>query len=362
MTLALVWGTRPESIKLGVVAAELRLRGVPFVSIATGQHASLLEGTPAESDLAGSVSLELAADGSVWRWVWIATKRLMQEYRARGITAVAVQGDTMSALAGARAASYLGLELFHIEAGVRSGNDKEPWPEERIRVDIATMASWHYAPTETARLNLLGEGIAADRILVTGNPGVSALARYAPGATAAATPGSHILITMHRREAKAIGAIRDAAGAALAWAMAHPEADLIWPAHPGSGVPLLRTENVHVIGPLAYRDLIAMLTRSIGVATDSGGIQEEAATLGVPCAVLRNVTDRPESVAEGVAALFSPGGTGMTQALDAVWTRQIARTPVNCYGTARAASNIAAHLALQTSNMGLPAHGICVSA
>jgi UDP-N-acetylglucosamine 2-epimerase (non-hydrolysing) len=285
----------------------------------------------------------------VWKWVWQATKRLMAEYKRLGITKVVIQGDTMSALAGCRAASYLGLEIFHVEAGIRSGNDKEPWPEERIRVDIASMASWHYAPTELAAFHLVGEGISADKILVTGNPVVSAMARYAPEVKPAVVPGSHILITMHRRESKAIGAIRDAERSAWEWARLHPEADIVWPRHPGSGIPLIRAENFRVVEPLAYRDLLGTLSRAIGVATDSGGLQEEAAVLGVPCAVLRNVTDRPESIEAGVATLVPPGGTGMVKALDLLWQRQIDRRCSDCYGTVRSAANIAGHIRMQVA-------------
>lgn len=345
MCLAIVYGTRPEAVKLGPVVAELRLRGISPLIVSTGQHGSLLSGTPADSDLSDAIHLAMPSDGTVWKWVWQATKRLMAEYRARGVTKVVIQGDTMSALAGCRAASYLGLEIFHVEAGIRSGSDREPWPEERIRVDIAQMADWHYAPTETACLHLKNEGIRAETVLVTGNPGVSAIARYAPEVKPARIPGSHILITMHRRESKAIGAIRDAERAAWEWARLHPEADVIWPAHPGTGMPKIRAQNFQVIDPLPYRELLQLLNRSIGVATDSGGVQEEAAVLGVPCAVLRNVTDRPESVAAGVATLIPPGGTGMIKALDLLWGRHLDRKPSDCYGTERSAAHIAADIA-----------------
>lgn len=337
-------------MKIGPIAAELRLRGVPFLNIATGQHTSLLAGTPAESDLANAVSLDLPSNGKVWGWVFQATKRLVTELPRLGVTRVVVQGDTMSALAGARAAHYLGLPVHHVEAGIRSGRDKEPWPEERIRVDIATLASWHYAPTELASHNLTGEGVCRTKILVTGNPVVSALARYAPDVKPASVPGNHLVVTMHRREAREIGAIRDAASAAYEWAKAHPEADVIWPAHPGSGIPKIRTENFRVQDPLPYQEMVSLVNRSIGVATDSGGLQEECAVLGVPCAVLRNVTDRPESVINGLACMYPPGGTGMVKALDGLWTRQIARQPSTCYGTARSAANIASHLALMMAS------------
>lgn len=345
MTLAFVYGTRPEAIKGGPVVAELRLRGIDPLLLCTGQHDSLLAGTPAESDLAGSVSLALPSNGKVWAWTMAATARLIAEFGERGVSGVVVQGDTMSALAGAIAARYAGLPLYHVEAGIRSGNLKEPWPEEHIRTEIGKMASWHYAPTELARRNLLGEGIPASQILVTGNPVVSALARYAPDVTPCLRPGSHIVVTMHRRESREIGAIRDARAAAVEWAGRHPEADVIWPAHPGSGLALMAGENVRVIDPLPYRAMVQLVNRAVGIATDSGGLQEEAATLGVPCAVLRNVSDRPESIEAGVACLFPPGGTGMMKALDALWTGQIDRKSVDCYGTVRSARHIAAHIA-----------------
>lgn len=345
MTLAFVYGTRPEAIKTGPVVSELRLRGIDPLLLCTGQHDSLLKGTPAESDLAQSVSLALPSDGTVWEWVRTGSQRLRHEFVARGVTGVVVQGDTMSALAGARAACYQGLPLYHVEAGIRSGSLTEPWPEERIRMEIAQMAVWHYAPTETARCNLVGEGISRARILVTGNPVVSAIARYAPDVQPAVTPGNHIVVTMHRREAREIGAIRDALAAVWKWAELHPECDVIWPAHPGTGLPKIRTSNFWVCEPLPYREMLQLVNRSVGIATDSGGLQEEAATLGVPCAVLRNITDRPESVDLGLACLFPPGGTGIIKALDALWMRQIDRIPSDCYGTVHSARNIAAHIA-----------------
>lgn len=345
MTLAFVYGTRPEAIKTGPVVSELRLRGIDPLLLCTGQHDSLLKGTPAESDLAQSVSLALPSDGNVPTWTATATGRLMAEFEARDVSGVVVQGDTMSALAGARAANFLGLPLYHVEAGIRSGNLAEPWPEEGIRTEIATLATWHYAPTETARRNLLGEGVCRDRILVTGNPVVSAIARYAPDVKPAVTPGHHIVVTMHRRESREIGAIRDALAAAWQWAGLHPECDVIWPAHPGTGLSTIRAENFRVCEPLPYREMLQLVNRAVGIATDSGGLQEEAATLGVPCAVLRNVTDRPESVDLGRACLFPPGGTGIVKALDALWMRQIDRIPSDCYGTAQSARYIAAHIA-----------------
>lgn len=336
MTLAIVYGTRPEAIKLAPVVRELRLRGVEPLLISTGQHTTLLADAGLEPDL----SLGLSSDGLVWAWVGHATDRLVAEYQEWGVSGVVVQGDTMSALAGARAARALHLPLYHIEAGLRSGDMAEPFPEEQIRVEIGSLADWHYAPTERALVNLISEGIPRERVVVTGNPVVSALAGVKP-----ALPRAHILVTMHRREARESGAIRDAAGAALQWAASHPDVSVTWPVHPGSGLTVLSSGNFHLTPPLAYPALVDTLRTAIGVATDSGGVTEEAAVLGVPCAVMRNVTDRPESVEAGVAVLVPPGGTGMTAALNLLYTRQIARNPSDCFGKPDAAARIASHLA-----------------
>jgi len=317
--LLLVFGTRPEAIKLGPVAAELRALGVPFATLCTGQHTDLLRGTPAESDLAGGTSLGLASSGNIVKYLRTAEMKLREYLEARpDYEVVVVQGDTMSALAAARAATIQERLLVHVEAGVRSGDVNNPWPEEDTRKEISQLADWHYAATPTAFANLLAEGVRHERIRLTGNPVVSALARYTSAKPV--PPEPHILITMHRREWLRSADVKPVIDALERAAAEHPRVAFVWPVHPTVrkffegrvelGSPLLTGP------PQPYERMALVLASSMGVITDSGGLQEESATLGVPCAVLRFATDRPESVEAGVARLFEPTATGVAAAVE----------------------------------------------
>jgi UDP-N-acetylglucosamine 2-epimerase (non-hydrolysing) len=345
--LVFVYGTRPESIKIGPIAALLP----SSVYLSTGQHVELLKGTPAESDLKRSLSLNLESNGDVGKWVALAVPRLTREFISLApIGWVVVQGDTMSAYAGTLAAFGLGIPVVHIEAGLRSGNLQEPWPEERIRRGISMRAAFHLCPTERAKQNLLAEGIPECRVRVTGNPVVSAIHRYADP-TPVETPESQIFVTMHRREwtEKGKAHVLKTIFALVEQALKNPSIKFLWPMHPGvsklSGMGDMATpKNVVICPPLAYQETIKQLKVSIGVATDSGGLQEEAAVLGVPCAVLRNLTDRPESVEAGIAKLFSPGPEGIKAAIQCLIARELPRKPSNIYGTPESAKLIADQL------------------
>jgi UDP-N-acetylglucosamine 2-epimerase (non-hydrolysing) len=233
------------------------------------------------------------------------------------------------------------LPLHHVEAGLRSHDMTQPWPEELIRVEISQTATWHYAPTQTSRANLVLEGVPDDHIVVTGNSVVSALARYAPSDHSPTVTPDTILITMHRREAR--GHLEDCFDAAKDWLKSHPSARIWWIMHPSAHLDAFAPRPAHftTVHPANYRDMLWMLRSSIGIATDSGGLQEEAAALGVPCAVLRTVSDRPESIVAGVAKLYTPSAIGITAALDALWAREIPRRASNCYGDRNSAFRIA---------------------
>lgn len=343
--IVLIYGTRPEAIKLGPVAAELKAAGVPFLPICTNQHTDLLKGTPAETDLADGDSLGLASSGDVLRWTFGAERELTHRLQKLAPEVVVVQGDTMSALAGARAAHSLGTILCHVEAGVRSGCLEEPWPEEGIRREITELADWHYAATEHAAENLRQEGIPEERLQVTGNPGVSALARYSDATPMAEPCTPTILVTLHRRElvkgphfAEVLQSLGDTADE-------FPALRFVWPKHPAIDKEITGIPNFRTIAPLPYRTCVNGLALSVGVLTDSGGLQEDAAHLGIPCAVLRNYSDRPESIAAGVAKLFPPTAQGVRGAVRALATESIPRKPAPVFGDALSAFRIAEHLA-----------------
>jgi UDP-N-acetylglucosamine 2-epimerase (non-hydrolysing) len=351
--LVFIYGTRPEAIKIGPVVRELRNIGIEPSLIATGQHQSLLSGTPAESDLGNSVSLNLSSNGEVSEWVSRAVPRIVKHLETfHAGSTVIVQGDTMSAYAGALAASQMRLPLVHIEAGLRSGDLEEPWPEERIRKAISLRALWHYAPTKRAMMHLVREGIPETRIKLTGNPIVSAIHCYADPKPQE-IPENQVLVTMHRREWTDLGraCVLETIFALLESAEAYPDVRFLWPMHPGvakiAEIDLSKPpQNVRIGPPLPYREAIGTLKASLGVATDSGGLTEEAAVLGVPCAVLRNVSDRQESLDEGVAKLFFPGPEGIREAVKCLVGRELPRKPSLAYGTPASALNIATELSV----------------
>lgn len=346
ISLTVIFGTRPEAIKLGPVVAELRAGGVEPTIICTGQHTTLLRGTPAETDLRNAQSLGVVSEGNVEDWLELSSPVL--EAALADDPYVVVQGDTMSALAGARAARARDLNICHVEAGVRSGNLEEPWPEELARIEIAAMATWHYTPTSTTYANLIREGVSSTRIRLTGNTGISALARYSPAKPV--PPTAQVLITLHRREWRdgrnfipVLEALAFAAGD-------NGRITFRWPVHPAvhSSLPAgWRADlpaNFVLESPLTYAQATYELSRSMGVLTDSGGLQEEAAALGVPCVVLRGVTDRPESIDAGIAVLHPPTADGVMAGVDALCRGTLPRRPSDCFGDITAASRVARHL------------------
>lgn len=350
--IVLLYGSRPEAIKMGPVAAELRALRVQPTIVSTGQHTDLLVGTPAFTDLAGSCSLGLESNGHVQHWVAKAVPEIMDALETmRPISALVVQGDTMSAYAGALAAERMHVPLAHVEAGLRSHSDLEPWPEEVIRKAISEKAFWHYAPTETAKANLLNEHIPEFAVRVTGNTVVSAMHRYADPRPWP-IPDQQVMVTMHRREFLDHGAdwVHLTIDAFLSTADEYPNVRFLWPMHPNIQKTvniqrLLPPNNVTIVGPLTYQGTIMELGRSTGICTDSGGLQEESCTMGIPCAVLRNVSDRPESIANGMARLFPPSAVGMVDGIRWILEEEHDRTPQHTFGDAHAARKIAEHLA-----------------
>ena len=342
MGIVIVYGTRPEAIKLGPVVAELRSLGITPQLISTGQHWDLLRGTPAETDLKDSISLGLPSKSDPQRWVSLAVPAIRSVLGEA--TVVAVQGDTSSALAGARAAHDLGIPLAHIEAGIRSGNLDEPWPEEGFRREITQLATWHYAPTSTCFANLLAEGVPENRIRLTGNPVVSALQRYANAK--GQDPWPHIVLTMHRREWLQRVDMPLFLGELAQACLDHPKLRVVWPAHPAAQAQWPRDwtipPNLEIADPIPYASMISLLSRAHGLATDSGGLVEEATTLGIPTAIIRNSNDRPEAVEAGIARQFPP--ESIQEAIRHLADIKHPRTPSDVFGTPLSAFHIAKHL------------------
>ncbi len=316
-----VVGTRPEAIKMAPVVQALEdVDGDVAVGLAlTGQHDELVGevlrifGLRPDFDLAIMRAGQSLAD--VGRE---CLARLGPVFEAWRPDLVLVEGDTASVFFGALSAYLHGVPVGHVEAGLRTGNLRSPFPEEGYRRMAAVIADLHFAPTPGARENLLREGIPEERIHVTGNPVVDALLqvadRRAPPKSLAlqnlSTSGEppFALLTAHRRES--FGTPLERVFDALLELLGHhPTLEVVYPVHPNPEVqgPARRMlsghPRVHLLAPLTYSDLVWTLAHAELVLTDSGGIQEEAPTFGTPVLVLREVTERPEGVEAGLAEL-----------------------------------------------------------
>lgn len=333
-----VLGTRPEVVKLVPLVEALQRRNVRVGALLTGQHANLLDPELAARLAAiGLANLGVASDGSVLGFLNKVQRPLLDALDLAKPRCVVVQGDTMSAMAGAEAAHIARVPIAHIEAGVRSGNLRDPWPEEGIRTQIDELATWRYPATEHAARNIGMPG-------ATGNTGIDVLRES--GVTPRAESGPTLLVTLHRRELRERADVLETLRALVQTANAEG-VTLCWPVHPGLE-PLVVALGFPVPGvrpPLSHHALLHVLSEARGVLTDSGGVTEEAATLGVPTAILRACNDRPEAVAAGVAMRFDPTPEGVAHAVRTLARRVLPRKPTAVYGTGHAADAIAAHLA-----------------
>jgi UDP-N-acetylglucosamine 2-epimerase (non-hydrolysing) len=352
-----VYGTRPEAIKLAPVVHALEAaEDLEPVVVVTGQHREMLDQVNRFFGITPGVDLDLMSHGAspnaIARRVLREMELLLEQQRP---DALVVQGDTTSAFAASLAGFLAGVPVVHVEAGLRTGDLGSPFPEEANRRLTAVVASLHLAPTARARDNLLSEGIAPDTIVVTGNTVVDALQwavrrpvvfsddRLAGLGRARGV----VLVTTHRRESwgtpmqEAMRGVGDVA-------RAHPELDFLLPLHRN---PVVRdvvlpaftgAANVILTEPLAYAEFAHVMNRAVLVITDSGGVQEEAPSLGKPVLVLRETTERPEGVEAGVVRLVGTDRGRVAHEVgrllsDPAAYADMARA-VNPYGDGRAAA------------------------
>lgn len=319
MHVGVVLGTRPEAIKCAPVIQVLREAGQDFrvTVISTGQHREMLQQALSSFDLVPDVNLDLMLTASDLTHLMSRAIQDLAEYmRLDKPHILLVQGDTSTAFAGALAAFYQGIPVGHIEAGLRSGDRYNPFPEEVNRCAISLLADLHFAPTSAARDALLGERIPESSVLLTGNTAVDSLQQLTqcnlqPVDAIVKTPVNGrrlVLVTAHRREAWGAG-LEEICHSVLQLAQRYPDVLFVFPVHKN---PVVRNEVQAVLGrersvclldSLEYRDLISVLRASFLVLTDSGGIQEEAPTFRVPVLVMRHVTERMEAVHAGLARL-----------------------------------------------------------
>jgi UDP-N-acetylglucosamine 2-epimerase (non-hydrolysing) len=319
--ILVVFGTRPEAIKLFPLVHALRRTDADVRVCVTGQHREMLDQVLEIAEIVPDHDLDLMLPNQS---LDMLSARLLTELGkvmdADLPDRVIVQGDTATAMIGALTAYYRKIPVGHVEAGLRSGNIYHPWPEEVNRKVVGAIADLHFAPTDIARDALLAENVPADRIHVTGNTVIDALietrARVDADPALAATiapiaarfAGKRIVaVTTHRRENFGDG-LKSVAQAVRRLAQRRDVA-VIFPVHPNPNVRAAMTEvlggidNVAMIDPLDYPNFVRLLSLSYFVLTDSGGVQEEAPALARPVLVMRETTERPEGVIAGTAKL-----------------------------------------------------------
>lgn len=308
-------GTRPEAIKMAPVI--LRLRQEPWAStqvVATAQHRQMLDQTLSAFGIVPDRDLDLMRPDQTLAALTARTLNSLDElFTQEPPDLVMAQGDTTTVLAAAMAAFYRRIPFAHVEAGLRTFDLDNPFPEEFNRVVAGRVARLHFAPTEGARRNLLDERIAPETVLVTGNTVIDALLHVTaqdPELPVPLDPHKRlILVTVHRRESFGLP-LADICEAVEEIVMGDPMVEVLWPVHPNPNVAdvvrkrLGDVPRVRLTDPLAYLGFAAALNRAKLVLTDSGGVQEEAPALGKPVLVLRHTTERPEAVEAGVARLI----------------------------------------------------------
>jgi UDP-N-acetylglucosamine 2-epimerase (non-hydrolysing) len=322
--ILLVFGTRPEAIKMAPLVKTLQAHPAFEVRVCvTAQHRHMLDQVLHLFDIRPDFDLNLMKPGQdlydITSGVLLGLKSVLAQWRP---DAVLVHGDTSTTFAASLAAFYQRIPVGHVEAGLRTGNLYSPWPEEANRKLTSALARWHFAPTATSRGNLLREGVAPESIHVTGNTVIDALLQvrekiltstllreqFEKKFSFLAPSRRLVLVTGHRRENFGEG-FEHICQALARIAKTSADVQIVYPVHlnPQVQEPVRRLlggiDNVHLIEPLDYLPFVYLMDRSTLILTDSGGIQEEAPSLGKPVLVMRDTTERPEAVEAGTVRL-----------------------------------------------------------
>ena len=377
MKVLLVFGTRPEAIKMSPLVKALQADSYFDARVAvTAQHREMLDQVLALFSLDPDYDLDIMRPGQdlydVTSKVLLGLRDVLADFKP---DLVLVHGDTATTFAGTLAAFYQQIPVGHVEAGLRTGELYSPWPEEANRRLTGALAQWHFAPTERNKRALLAEGVTEERLLVTGNTVIDALqwvvkmitdspalleqiksALVAAGLGVGVTDKRFVLVTGHRRENFGSGfesicrALRDLAEK-------NPETHFIYPVHlhPNVLEPVQRLLdglcNVHLIAPLSYEPFVFLMQKAYLVLTDSGGVQEEAPGLGKPVLVMRDSTERPEAIEAGTVRLVGTDSSVIRDAvqelLDDVAVHQRMSQAHNPYGDGKACDRIVEFLKQQ---------------
>lgn len=325
--IVVVFGTRPEAIKMCPLVNELKAHPKDFDTIVcvTGQHREMLDQVLEVFQVVPEYDLSIMKPGQtlfdVTSDVLLNIKAVLEKEKP---DVVLVHGDTTTSFAAALAAFYLQIPIGHVEAGLRTHNMYSPWPEEFNRQVVDLITQYYFAPTEKSKQNLLQEGKPEEQIFVTGNTGIDALKTtvkdgYTHPELEWAEGSKLILITAHRREN--LGEPMHHMFRAIRCVMEeHPDTKAIYPIHMNPKVreaaheELDGFDRLHIIGPLEVLDFHNFMARSYLILTDSGGIQEEAPSLGKPVLVMRDTTERPEGVEAGTLKLVGTDEEAIYQA------------------------------------------------
>ncbi len=372
-----VFGTRPEAIKMAplvhVLAADERFESKCCV---TAQHREMLDQVLELFKITPDYDLNLMKAGQtlpeITSRILLELTPVLKEFKP---DVVLVHGDTATTFAASLAAYYEQIAVGHVEAGLRTGNIYSPWPEEGNRKLTGSLTKYHLAPTENSKANLLKENVPAENISVTGNTVIDALLMVKQqiendadlsNTLAAQFPmldenKKLILVTGHRRESFG-GGFERICEALAQTAKAHPDCQILYPVHlnPNVQEPVKRilndVNNVHLIEPQQYLPFVYLMNRSHIILTDSGGIQEEAPSLGKPVLVMRDTTERPEAVDAGTVRLVGTDVTKITSALNELLTNDESYKTMsrahNPYGDGKACQRICDILAKNSKKEG----------
>jgi len=360
----IIFGTRPEAIKLAPVVRALRADGrFEPVVVVTAQHREMLDQALDLFGIRPDHDLRATAPPDLFELTVRILERLAKVIAGSNVEAAVVQGDTTTTFAGALAAFYEHIPVVHVEAGLRTYRADLPFPEEMNRRLTSQLTALHLAPTPWAAGNLLAERVDAGSVVITGNTGIDALlwaaglgAEYGDPALDALDddPRRVLLVTAHRRESWQRG-LASIAAALADLARERPDVVVVFPVHRNPvvrqavGSALAGLDNVLLVEPLAYGPFVRLMVRAHVILTDSGGIQEEAPSLATPVLIMREVTERPEALVAGTSRLVGTDRQRLVSEVERLFDdageyRAMA-VAANPYGDGRAAERAVAALA-----------------
>ena len=372
--IILVVGTRAEAIKLIPLYFELKKEKLPALLCATDQHLEMLKDVFSVFDVTPDFSFNIMKQNQdlfhVTTSVLKETKSLYQKIKP---SLVIVHGDTTTTMSAALSAFYLHIPIAHVEAGLRTGNMQSPFPEEMNRKIVGQIANYHFSPTAFSTANLLAEGVPRENVFCTGNPVVDALhwvkekiinkkiqidSTLQNLVTECKQKNKKmILLTAHRRESFNGGLLR-IFNSVKQFAITHPDVFIFYPTHPNPNVQkainesgITSLKNIFTTKQILYKDLIYLLMNVNWVATDSGGIQEEAVSLGKKVIALRDFTERMEGVWEGSEVLVGTNEQKILNTLEQFYNEQTTKlSPSTIYGDGKACTRIVSILKERLNN------------